>query len=229
MGRNWARLLGGIASALLAGTCLGVSSFSVQVAQASPPAQSGATDSTQAAELPIVIANVEFANANGIDQEEQQAFAKKLESMSFHSKHWREELTERVKDFWQQHGYFLAGVWVEVQMLNKDADKQLVAIDVNVNEGEQYHLKELLWKGATAFSTEELAALMPMGVGDIFDTSKVRNGLEALRGRYVSQGYVQFTCVPQTKIDRQARTITLIIDLDEGQKSSPQASLHETE
>ncbi len=143
--------------------------------------------------------------------------------MSFSSNDWHDEVKETVKNFGNNTDILLVGVWVEVHMLKKDADKQLVALDVNVNEGEQYRLKELQWKGATAFSTEELAALMPVKDGGVLDTGKVRSGLEALRRQYVSKGYMEFGCVVQTKFDMLARTITLIIDLDEGQKSSPQA------
>jgi beta-lactamase regulating signal transducer with metallopeptidase domain len=230
MGQGWARLLMVLTLAMLTGACLCVSAFSVEPIQQASPAVSGASGgSSSAAGLPIVVKNVTFTSANGVGQEEQQGFAKKLESMSFRSNDWTDEVKETVKDFWQQHGYLLVGVWVEVHVLKKDADKQLVALDVNVNEGEQYRLKELQWKGATVFGTEELAALMPVKDGDVLDTAKVRSGLEALRRQYVSKGYTQFVCAVQTKFDMLTRTIVLIIDLEEGQKSSPQASLLNTQ
>jgi outer membrane protein insertion porin family len=54
--------------------------------------------------------------------------------------------------------------------------------------------------------------------GEIFDTSKVRTGLENLRKVYGTRGYINFPPVPDTSVDDDAGKVSLVIDLDEGKQ-----------
>ncbi|HEX8713096.1 MAG TPA: hypothetical protein VF730_14550, partial [Terracidiphilus sp.] len=49
-----------------------------------------------------------------------------------------------------------------------------------------------------------------------FNTDMVRRGLDNLRRAYGELGHINFTSVPDTEIDEQTWTVSLIIDMDEG-------------
>jgi outer membrane protein assembly factor BamA len=65
------------------------------------------------------------------------------------------------------------------------------------------------------FSPEELRSLIPLQEGDIFSAEKVREGLDALKLLYGAHGYIDFVAVPNTEIDDEHQTVSLLFDLDE--------------
>jgi outer membrane protein insertion porin family len=141
------------------------------------------------------------------------------------------EDTERVRDAYQQRGYFKALVndpqtkiretsgGVLRVPFTKSGPGKAVDINIPVQEGEKYYLAAINFSGNKAITnTALLRKIFPMKDGDVFDTSQVRKGLEALRKAYGELGYINFTPVPDTKIDDEHHKITLNIDLDEGKQ-----------
>lgn len=61
--------------------------------------------------------------------------------------------------------------------------------------------------------------LFPLADGDIFRREKVAEGLEQLRSAYGNFGYLNFTSVPDTEINDDNQTISLVVDVDEGKQS----------
>ncbi len=145
------------------------------------------------------------------------------------------EDAERVRDAYQQRGYFKALVGdpkTKMRATSSIFDVRFSktgvtqarggkAVDVTmpVEEGERYYLAGINFSGNKAISdTTYLRRIFPMKDGDLFDTSQVRKGLEALRKAYGGLGYINFTPVPDTKLDDEHHKITLNIDLDEGKQ-----------
>jgi outer membrane protein assembly factor BamA len=65
------------------------------------------------------------------------------------------------------------------------------------------------------FSPEELRNSMPLQEGDILNVEKVREGLDALKLLYGAHGYIDFVAVPNTEIDDEHQTVSLLFELDE--------------
>lgn len=63
-----------------------------------------------------------------------------------------------------------------------------------------------------------LRSLFPINDGDIFSREKIASGLNSLRKAYGDLGYVNFTAVPNTKVEDEKRLISLDIDMDEGKR-----------
>jgi len=140
-----------------------------------------------------------------------------------------QEDAERVRDAYQQHGYFKAivedprtqlrdkpGGFTPIPPFHKGSGK---AMDINIpiEEGQKYKLKAITFKNNKAIlNTALLRNLFPIKDGDTFDTHKVSKGLENLRKAYGEYGYINFTSVPETDIDDEHRLLTLNIDVDEG-------------
>ena len=134
---------------------------------------------------------------------------------------------ERVRDAYQQKGYFKALVQDPKTKIRDTGTKipfiikagKRVDITIPIEEGERYRLKEITFTGNKAITnTRALRSLFPMKDGDIFNTDLVRKGLKNLRDAYTEFGFINFTPVPDTEIDDEHKLITLKIDVDEGKK-----------
>jgi hypothetical protein len=65
------------------------------------------------------------------------------------------------------------------------------------------------------FSLEELRNSVPLREGDVLNVEKIREGLDALKRLYGRRGYIDFVASPQTEIDDEHQTVSLLFDLDE--------------
>ena len=142
-----------------------------------------------------------------------------------------QEDTERVRDAYQQRGYFKALVQdpkTQVRdtppgfpWLFRKGGGKAMDIFIPVEENALYRLAGIHFRGNKALTNNAaLRKLFPMKDGELFNTEMVRKGLKNLRDAYGEFGYINFTAVPDTKIDEDKHLITLDIDLDEGKPFS---------
>ena len=139
-----------------------------------------------------------------------------------------QEDQERVRDAYQQRGFFKALVQDPKTNIHDTAPGfpwlfrkagKAVDITVPVEEGERYKLAAIHFHGNKAITnTAALRRMFGMKDGDLFNTELVRKGLKSLQTAYGEFGYINFTAVPDTKIDDEKHLITLDIDLDEGKQ-----------
>ena len=142
-----------------------------------------------------------------------------------------EEDTERVRNEFQNRGYFKAGVSEPKTNIHDSGHKgfhipllqagpgKAVDITLAIDEGDQYRLGEITFKGNKALSnTKALRTLFPIKDGDVFDRSKIAKGLESLNKAYGQFGYINFTAIPDTHFDEDKKLIFIDIDVDEGKQ-----------
>jgi outer membrane protein insertion porin family len=156
-------------------------------------------------------------------------FLENLFSKTFDASKLNED-TERVRDAYQQKGYFKALVADPKTQIRdvggvnwyfpfKARHGKVVDITIPVEEGDRYRLKEIKFQGNKEITnTAALRRLIPMKDGDIFNVEFMRKGLKNLRDAYSEQGFINFTPVPNTEIDDEHKTISIIFDLDEGKR-----------
>ena len=131
----------------------------------------------------------------------------------------RDEALERVRAGWQNRGYFKVQVNGEARLLASSLTGQRIALFVHVDEGPQYRLGGISFKGNKAVSNlVALRSLFPIKEGDIFSRDQIAKGLENLRKAYGQLGYINFTSVPNTAFDDEKKLIHLDIDIDEGKQ-----------
>ena len=139
------------------------------------------------------------------------------------------EDTERVRDAYQQKGYFKAlvadpktdirntGAGLLRVPFTKHGGGKSVDITIPVEEGARFKLGGITFTGSKAVTnTKALRGLFPMKDGDWVNVASVRKGLDNLRKAYGELGYINFTPVPDTQIDDEKKIINVKIDLDEG-------------
>lgn len=130
-----------------------------------------------------------------------------------------DEVLERVRAAWQNHGYFKVQVNGDTTTMNSGPSSQRITLSVHVDEGFQYRLGRITFKNARAIrDTKALRALFPVKDGEPFDRSKIAKGLENLQKAYSQMGYINLTSFPSTTFEEELKLIFLDVDLDEGKQ-----------
>jgi outer membrane translocation and assembly module TamA len=172
---------------------------------------------TATPEPEITVRNLTLDTSPGVlPADTQQQIIRSVQGQTYkHS--YLVEITQRVRFGLQTYGYFQAKVSdPSITVVTETPQQEVVDITLAVTEGQQFRLKDILFTGEKAFPAEQLRVQFHIADGDIFNTEKIRQGLEALRHTYESKGYVNFTPVPHTQANSVARTISLTVDIDEG-------------
>ena len=134
---------------------------------------------------------------------------------------WIDELQEvTVLGAMHDKGYFQAMDTAEVEIRDAAPDFQRVSITLHVEPGLQYRLGGVSFRSADldapiSFPLEELRKLIPLSEGNVFSSSKIREGLDTLRKLYGTHGYIDFTPTPLTEVDDTTQRISLIFELDQ--------------
>ena len=81
-----------------------------------------------------------------------------------------------------------------------------------------YRLAALKFGGSTVFAPERLIAEFPIRVGDSFNRSQVREGLERIRRLFEQAGYIDIRYTPWIDVDRKAQTVSCSFDLWAGRQ-----------
>ena len=167
----------------------------------------------------VIVDRIEFdrpVHLSNLDIEQVIEKANKAE-WDVDSPDWVNQLAEiELRSAWQDQGYFKIALDPHAQSIGGDAEHERFLVSVHVlNEGPQFHLGEIRFTGGTGIPEAELRQTFPLREGEIFDVARVREGIEALTKLYGSQGYVDFTAVPDTEIDDSLQRISLVMHLDE--------------
>ena len=128
-----------------------------------------------------------------------------------------EEAGEPVRRALQDEGYFKAEVHAQAEEVAADQPQYDIVVVVRA-AGRQYRLGDLNIVKATHFPTQQLRDLFPIQRGDIFSREKIEKGLERLRTLYNSEGFVNYTGVPDVEFDDENASANLTLDADEGKQ-----------
>ncbi len=125
-----------------------------------------------------------------------------------------------LRSVWQDQGYFKVEATAKEEFIRNDSMGKHVRIVAHINEGQQFRLGDVQFRSSEpveplAFGPDELRRLIPMGEGDIFSATKIREGLDALRDLYGSHGYIDFVATPLTDIDDSRQRISVVMELDQ--------------
>jgi len=132
---------------------------------------------------------------------------------------------EQVRSLYQDHGYFTALV-KEPQIKMTDTKHRVpffwswgrgkrVDLTIPLEEGPRYRLGKFVIRGNKLFKQEQLAPVLQMKSGDIFNLSKVRKALENYKKLYGQFGYINFVATPDPERDDKRLLVNLALDFDE--------------
>ena len=129
------------------------------------------------------------------------------------------EISERVKQAWQNSGYFTAQAHTDTKLLSSGPVGERIAATVHVDEGQQYGLEGIRFRNNKALTNvKALRDLFPIKDGDILTRDTIEQGMRDLHRVYGGYGYINLVSVPTTRIHEEQATVSLDIDLDEGRQ-----------
>ena len=134
---------------------------------------------------------------------------------------WTDELAETgLRGVLEERGFFRAEVTAKATILSRNSAHDHVALTVQVDPGQRYRLGTVQFRSVDpdvplVFPRKELRKQLPIRGGEIFDTSKLRDGLVALARLYSSSGWIDLVPNPNFDINDAAKRIDLVIALDQ--------------
>ena len=166
----------------------------------------------------LVVENISITNDSLVSSEHLQQLRREITKQQY-GENAEDEVAERARYELQKEGYFKADVTTsDVQVLNEAPGQRTVAVTLRISEGQQYRLKQIDFVHNRVFASSQLRQAFAIEDQDVFDTDKIRLGLDELRKLYASEGYLNFMPVPNTKANDQSGTIDLVMDIDEGKR-----------
>ncbi len=144
-----------------------------------------------------------------------------------------EEDKERMRNFYQERGYFQAkaldhelelrdtgGGGFKIPLFYPNKPGKKADIIINLEEGRQYHLNNVLFEGVTLFRTPQtlMRPLFQMDQGDVFSTKKLREGLENMRKLYGEFGYIDMVAEPYFDFLPATDKVDMTLSVDEGEQ-----------
>ena len=127
-----------------------------------------------------------------------------------------EELEERIRASFQDRGYVTA----KVNSLGFKPRDPLgvpkpVTLEAEISDGPRYKFAEITFVENHVLSSDKLREQFPLKRGDLFERGKVASGLQSLRKLYGTQGFLDWTAVPEVEFASNT-TANLNISIQEG-------------
>lgn len=101
-------------------------------------------------------------------------------------------------------------------------DSKHVDINIKVNEGKKYYIRNITWVGNTVYPTYQLAALLGMKKGDVYNQKLMNKRLtedeDAVGNQYWNSGYLFYNLQP-TEVNVVGDSIDLEMRIQEGPKA----------
>ncbi len=146
-----------------------------------------------------------------------------------------DEDQERVRDFYQQNGYFTAHVedhsvtirdtggdigGFRIPLLKPNKPGKSADISLTVDEGIKYKIAKVNFTGVKLFKTPNalMRPLYGMTEGDTFSTEKLRKGVKNMQKLYGEFGYIDAVVEPDFDPHPDTGTIDLDLAVDEGKQ-----------
>ncbi len=144
-----------------------------------------------------------------------------------------EEDMERVRQFYMDHGYFMAKVTdhdvkihdvgtngFKLPLIYPNKPGKRADLNVAIDEGRLYHLRNIGFGGVKLFKTPEtlMRPLFQMQSGDVFSTAKLKKGLENMRKLYGEFGYIDMVAEPNFDTIPNTDKIDMTLSVDEGKQ-----------
>lgn len=127
----------------------------------------------------------------------------------------------RVLGMLHEKGFYDARIVRDTVYQKVTEDNAGVYVEIEVDEGNPFYVRNVSWEGNTLFSDEELNKVLGIEAGDRYNLLKLESNLYAnergndIAGLYMNQGYMRFNIEPQIKVIGND-SLDLVIHMFEG-------------
>lgn len=128
----------------------------------------------------------------------------------------RDELAldrERIRAKYLNNGYMRVKVAEPEVKLNEDKTK--ITITFRIEEGKQYKVRKIRFKGNVHRSDEELRKRLSLKEGDIFSSEKFRKDIDSLTDAFTEIGYAFANIDPDTSINDEKQYVDIVYNVEE--------------
>ena len=151
---------------------------------------------------PFVVSGVSLPKTTQLSASEQAAIRARLIGRCFDDQQFG-EVASAVRDVLQSTGYLRAAVTVmgwDSDATDTSRYPRPVSLNVEVNEGARYKVREIQLHGYKAVSADQIYALLQIQAEDFFDSNKTRETAEAVRKLYAANGYLNASIASEVQI-----------------------------
>jgi outer membrane protein insertion porin family len=171
----------------------------------------------------VKISDINFIGNQAFDDARLRRTLKKTKQRSINifksSKYIDADYKEDKKkfiDFYNKHGYRDAKIAGEKLV---DLSNKRIGLEITIEEGNKYYLRNITWVGNTKHPSEGLARVLNMKKGDIYDQTTIQKRLitddDAVQSQYMDEGYL-FSSVDPIEANIDGDSIDLEIRIIEG-------------
>jgi len=129
-----------------------------------------------------------------------------------------EDDLQNVVDHYRKHGYYDARIVSDSVYYLSDEG---VGVDVTVQEGDQYYIRNLEWEGNTVYPEETLTERLGLREGDVYNAVAMERNLRGnqdgtdVRGLYMDRGYMRAQVQPTVRVVGED-SLDITLDVREG-------------
>ncbi|QPL48023.1 outer membrane protein assembly factor BamA [Halomonas sp. A40-4] len=124
---------------------------------------------------------------------------------------------ERLRSYYLDRGY--VNFDVTSTQVSIGADKSEIFITLNVNEGQQYRVGDVSFRGDLEIREQEARDLLTIERGEIFSRQDLNASTEALRQRLGAEGFAFADVQGVPEVAGDGETVDLVINVDPGQRA----------
>jgi len=123
---------------------------------------------------------------------------------------------ERLRSYYMDHGYI--NFAINSTQVSITPDKHGIYITINLNEGEQYRVRDIKISGETILPKEDILKLIAIKSEDIFSRAIVSESNEKISEKMGSLGYAFANINPIPEIHKDTQEVDLNFYVDPGQR-----------
>ena len=124
---------------------------------------------------------------------------------------------ELLQSFYQDHGYVRFAI--DSTQVSISPDRQNIYIAINISEGGQYRIADILLAGQFIVPEEDLFELITIARGDLFSRKAITAAGSRITERLGEEGYAFANVNPVPKIDDENNSVELSFFIDPGKRS----------
>lgn len=125
---------------------------------------------------------------------------------------------QAVIDYYREKGYYDARIVSDSVYLSGRDD---LRVELRVEEGQQYHIRDITWEGNTVYPDQVLTSALGFEQGDTYNETKLQENLSGNRrssdvaSLYLNRGYLRFDAQPTVRVVG-GDSLDLAFDIREG-------------
>ncbi len=132
-----------------------------------------------------------------------------------------EDLAALVR-FYNDRGYYGARVVRDSVYVSDDPETGGLVVEVEVDEGDKYHIRDVVFEGNTVLTDDQLALALGIQKGDVYDRTRMEKSLyysqdnSDISSLYQDQGYLRFNIEPEI-VEVPGDSLDLYFEVTEGE------------